>query len=54
MAVAMVALACLCAGMGLLLLVPPLKSTVLDPAVQVLMEGLGYSTRVINLCSLQG
>ena len=54
MAVAMVALACLCVGMGLLLLVPPLKSTVLDPAVQVLMEGLGYSTRVINLCSSQG
>ena len=54
MALAMTALACLCVGMGLLLLVPALKSTVLDPAVQVLMEGLGYSTRVINLCSSKG
>jgi multicomponent Na+:H+ antiporter subunit D len=49
MAVAMVFLACLCVLMGLLLLVPSLKHNVLDPAVSVLIEGLGYSTRIINM-----
>jgi multicomponent Na+:H+ antiporter subunit D len=54
MIVAMVCLACLCVVMGLLLLVPSLKAGVLDPAVNVLLEGLGYSERVINMCSSQG
>ena len=49
MAVAMVFLACLCVLMGLLLLVPSLKHNILDPAVSVLIEGLGYSTRIINM-----
>ncbi len=49
MAVAMVFLACLCVLMGLLIIVPSLKANILDPAVNVLLEGLGYSTRIINL-----
>ncbi len=54
MLVAMVCLAALCIVMGLLLLVPALKTSVLDPAVNVLLEGLGYSDRVIQMCSSQG
>jgi len=49
MAVAMIFLACLCVLMGLLIIVPSLKANILDPAVNVLLEGLGYSTRIINL-----
>jgi multicomponent Na+:H+ antiporter subunit D len=48
MIVAMIFLACLCVLMGLLLLVPDLKQSVLDPAVQVLTDGLLYSANVIG------
>ena len=54
MLIAMVVLAGLCMVMGLLLLVPSLKTSVLDPAVNVLLEGLKYSDRVIQMCSSQG
>ncbi|MFB0525344.1 MAG: complex I subunit 5 family protein, partial [Phycisphaerae bacterium] len=47
-AVAMVALACLCVLMGLLVLVPALKENILDPAVQVLTDGIKYSAIVMN------
>jgi multicomponent Na+:H+ antiporter subunit D len=53
MIVAMVVLAGLCVVMGLILLVPSLKASILDPAVNVLLEGLGYADRVINMCSSQ-
>jgi len=49
MLVAMGFLACLCVLMGLLVLVPDLKHTILDPAVDVLVDGLGYSARIINM-----
>ena len=42
MSLAMTILAVFCAGMGLLL-VPSLRESVLDPAVQALMNGLGYA-----------
>jgi len=48
MLVAMVFLACLCALMGLLVIVPSLKANILDPAVEVLTGGLEYSTRLIK------
>jgi len=35
--------------MGLLLLVPGLKATVLDPAVDVLVGGISYSSRIIAM-----
>ncbi|MFQ6035572.1 MAG: complex I subunit 5 family protein [Sedimentisphaerales bacterium] len=47
-AVAMVALACLCVLMGLLVLVPGLKENILDPAVGVLTDGIKYSAIVMN------
>lgn len=49
MQVAMVFLACLCVFMGLLLLVPSLKASILDPAVEVLISGIGYSSKIINM-----
>jgi multicomponent Na+:H+ antiporter subunit D len=49
MLVAMVFLACLCVLMGLLVIVPDLKHSILDPAVNVLTEGIKYSTNIINL-----
>ena len=49
MLVAMVFLACLCVLMGLLVLVPSLKASILDPAVKVLIDGLGYSANVIGV-----
>ena len=49
MACAMGLLACLCVLMGLLLLVPALKSNILDPAVNVLMDGVVYSSDVIAM-----
>jgi multicomponent Na+:H+ antiporter subunit D len=49
MLVAMVVLSCLCVLMGLLVIVPALKANILDPAVDVLIEGLGYSARVISM-----
>ena len=48
MLVAMIFLACLCVFMGLLLLVPDLKQSILDPAVKVLTDGLLYSANVIG------
>ena len=48
MAVAMVLLACLCVLMGLLLLVPDLRGSILGPAVKVLIDGLEYSTKIIG------
>jgi len=49
MTCAMVVLAYLCVLMGLLLLVPGLKATVLDPAVDVLVGGISYSSRIIAM-----
>lgn len=48
MLVAMIFLACLCVLMGLLLLVPGLKQSILDPAVKVLTDGLLYSANIIG------
>ena len=48
MLVAMVSLACLCVLMGFLL-VPGLRSSILDPAVQVLTDGVLYSANVIGM-----
>jgi len=48
MLVAMVFLACLCVLMGLLVIVPSLRANVLEPAVNVLTEGLGYS-KILNM-----
>jgi multicomponent Na+:H+ antiporter subunit D len=45
----MVGLACLCVLMGLLVLIPGLKQGILDPAVQVLSEGVNYSATVIGM-----
>ena len=47
MLIAMVLLACLCAVMGLLVIVPSLKANILDTAVKVLTDGLQYSANVI-------
>ena len=49
MLVAMVFLACLCVLMGLLVLVPGLKESILQPAVDVLTNGLDYSADVIGM-----
>ncbi len=50
MLVAMVFLACLSVFMGLLLvLVPGLRNHILEPAVQVLIDGLKYSADVIGM-----
>ena len=51
MLVAMLFLACLCVLMGLLVLVPGLKETILEPAVKVLTNGLEYSADVMRMCS---
>jgi formate hydrogenlyase subunit 3/multisubunit Na+/H+ antiporter MnhD subunit len=48
MLVPMVALACLCLLMGLLVLVPSLKQSILDPAVRVLSDGVKYSAVVMG------
>ncbi len=48
-AIAMIFLACLAVLMGLLVLVPPLKAGILDPAVKVLTDGLLYSSRIIGM-----
>jgi len=46
MLVAMVFLACLCVLMGLLVLVPGLRNSILEPAVRVLTDGLTYAAAV--------
>ena len=51
MLIAMVFLACLCVSMGLLL-VPSLRSHILDPAVKVLTDGLEYSANIIKITSM--
>ena len=51
MLVAMIVLACLCLLMGLLLM-PALRSTVLEPAVKVLTDGLEYSANVIEMANM--
>ena len=47
MIVAMLFLACLCLVMGLLL-IPALRVNILDSAVKVLTDGLGYSAKIIG------
>jgi multicomponent Na+:H+ antiporter subunit D len=49
MLIATVFLACLCILMGLLVLIPGLRSTILEPAVTVLTDGLKYSDNVIGM-----
>jgi multicomponent Na+:H+ antiporter subunit D len=49
MLVAMISLACLCVLMGLLVLVPGLKHVILDPAVQVLTDGVRYSAVITEV-----
>jgi multicomponent Na+:H+ antiporter subunit D len=49
MLVATVFLACLCVLMGLLVLIPGLRETILDPAVKVLTDGLKYSDFVAGM-----
>jgi multicomponent Na+:H+ antiporter subunit D len=49
MGCAMIVLAYLCVLMGLLILVPSLRATILEPAVDVLLGGLSYSSRIIAM-----
>jgi len=49
MLVAMVFLACLCVLMGLLLLLPGLRNSILEPAAKVLVDGVSYSANVIGM-----
>ena len=49
MLISMVFLACLCVLMGLLLLVPSLRESILEPAVMVLTDGLKYSDIVMGM-----
>jgi len=49
MLVAMLFLACLCVLMGLLVLMPGLRQNILDPAVQVLVDGVKYSADLIGM-----
>jgi hypothetical protein len=49
MLIAMVFLACLCVLMGLLVLVPGLRGSILEPAVTVLTDGLKYSEIVMGM-----
>ena len=46
--IAMVFLACLCLLMGLLVIVPSLRADTLEPAVKALIDGFGYSTKIIG------
>ena len=49
MLISMVFLACLCVLMGLLVLVPGLRGSILEPAVTVLTDGLKYSEIVMGM-----
>jgi len=49
MLVAMVFLTCLCVLMGLLVLVPGMRNSILEPAVRVLTDGLKYSDIVMGM-----
>jgi len=48
MLLAMIFLACLCLLMGLLIIIPGLRESILEPAVKVLTDGLEYSSFVIG------
>ncbi|MHC4725692.1 MAG: complex I subunit 5 family protein [Planctomycetota bacterium] len=48
MLAAMIFLACLCLLMGTLVLVPELRESILEPAVNVLTDGLKYSDDIIG------
>ncbi|MHC4174082.1 MAG: complex I subunit 5 family protein [Planctomycetota bacterium] len=49
MVVAMLFLTCLCVLMGLLVLIPALRQSILEPAVKVLTDGLEYSAIVMKM-----
>jgi hypothetical protein len=49
MTVAMAFLACLCLLMGLLVLVPSLRASILAPAADTLTATVGYSEAVIEM-----
>jgi len=49
MPVAMIFLAVLCVVMGLLVILPSLRGQILEPAVKVLTDGIGYSANIINM-----
>jgi multicomponent Na+:H+ antiporter subunit D len=49
MLISMLLLTCLCVLMGLLLLVPGLRESILEPAAKVLVEGVSYSANVIGM-----
>lgn len=56
MLAAMVFLALLCVLMGLLVIVPALRANILDPAVKVLTDGVGYWTPILkaNMFAAEG
>ena len=49
MLISMLLLTCLCVLMGLLLLVPGLRESILEPAAKVLVDGVSYSANVIGM-----
>ena len=49
MLIAMLLLTCLCVLMGLLLLIPALRESILEPAAKVLVDGVSYSANVIGM-----
>jgi len=49
MLISMLLLTCLCVLMGLLLLVPALRESILEPAAKVLVDGVSYSANVIGM-----
>jgi len=49
MLVAMVFLAALCVLMGLLVIVPSLRTSILDPAVKVLTDGVLYPAKIMGM-----
>jgi multicomponent Na+:H+ antiporter subunit D len=51
MVIAMVFLACLCVLMGLLVLVPDLRTGILEPAANALTDGLEYSAKILSMGS---
>ena len=51
MLIAMVFLACLCALMGLLVLLPDLRTGILEPAAKALTDGLEYSAKILSMGS---
>lgn len=49
MGLSMASLACLCVLMGLLLLVGPLRESILKPAVDVLMDQVSYAATILSM-----